>query len=425
MQRNSPGKWHGFVIFLVLCILLSVTATCQNVLPNPQSGRVPFEKWMAEGPRHQLPWKVMLWPERLSSHQRLLSYIEIFVPGKELIKRSGKGRLIASVQVTDSLGHIYQDDGALDLDPSHPATKDMDAFFAWAVFILPGDYKVALALYDSETGEHNLTQRSLKIAPLKKDPLPEAWRDLPSVEFLERTEKFDSSYHPEIRGRLHLPLEAQRPLKIDLLVNLTPSEILTGSHRAYNFNLRALIPILKTFSQIDVSNGIVNLATLDLTRQKVSFEQSNINVTQLDWAELRDVLTAADPSKIDVRSLQDRKYNAAFLRDEIARRIPSHEESQSTAPMRVIILLSSSVAFNARAGLKEIELPRECDCLVYHLRFDWWNSRLAAFDDIDKVLKPLKLRKFSASSAREVRKALAVMLEEISRASATDSSLSR
>jgi len=177
---------------------------------------------------------------------------------------------------------------------------------------------------------------------------------------------------------------------------------------------------VKAFSQIDVSNGVVNLATLDLTRQKVSFEQSNINSSQLDWAELRDVLTAADPSKIDIRSLQGRKYNAAFLRDEIARRIPSREENQSAVPMRVIILLSSSVAFSAREGLREIELPRECDCLVYHLRFDWWSSRLAAFDDIDKVLKPLKLRKFSASSAREVRKALAVMLEEISRAGATD-----
>jgi len=301
----------------------------------------------------------------------------------------------------------------------------MDAFFAWGAFVLPGDYKVALALYDSETGEHNFTQRVMRIAPLKKDPLPEAWRDLPSIEFLERTEKFDSSYHPEIQGRLHLTLDSQRPLKIDLLVNLTPSEILTGSYRALNFNLRALIPILKTFSQIRVSNGVVNLATLDLTRQKVNFEQSNINVTQLDWDELRDVLTAADPSKIDVRSLHDRKYSAAFLRDEIARRIPSREEGQSTAPMRVIILLSSSVAFNAREGLREIELPRECNCLVYHLRFDWWNSRLAAFDDIDKVLKPLKLRKFSASSAREVRKALAVMLDEISRASAADSALSR
>ena len=75
----------------------------------------------------------------------------------------------------------------------------------------------------------------------------------------------------------------------------------------------------------------------------------------------------------------------------------------------------------ARDGLRLIELPRECECLVYHLRFDWWRSRLAAFDDIDKVLKPLKLRKFSATSAQDVRKALATMLDEISKASSTAS----
>jgi hypothetical protein len=279
---------------------------------------------------------------------------------------------------------------------------------------------LVVVLYDRETGEHNLIQRNLKIAALKNDPLPDAWRDLPSVGFMERAEKLDSSFHPEIRGRLHLPLEAQRPVQIELLVNLTPSEILTGSYRAFTFNLRALMPILKIFSQIDVHNGAVNLATLDLTRQQVSFEQTDINVKQLDWPELKEVLSAADPSKIDVRSLQGRKYNAAFLRDEVARRIASgaalHSEVQGENPMRVFILLSSSVAFNARDGLSQIELPKDCDCLVYHVRYDWWRSQMAAFDDIDKVLKPLKLRKFSATSPQGVRKALATMLNEISRA---------
>jgi hypothetical protein len=378
--------------------------------------RVPFQQWLAEGPRQQIPWKVIVWPERLSSHQRLLSYIEILVPGKELIKRSGQGRLIALVQLTDSTGRVYQNDGPLDLGGIHPADKDKDGYFAWGAFVLPGDYKLALALYDRETGEHNFAQRSLKIARLKNDPLPGAWRDLPNVEFIERAEKLDSSFHPEIRGRLYLPLEVQRPIQIELLVNLTPSEILTGSYRAYNFNLRALMPILKTFSQIDVHPGAVNLATLDLTRQQVSFEQSDINVNQLDWSELKEVLAAADPSKIDIQSLQSRKYNAAFLRDEMARRLAVHGENQAAGPVRVFILLSSSVAFNAHDGLGQIELPRECNCLVYHVRYDWWRSRLAAFDDIDKVLKPLKLRKFSATSPQGVRKALATMLSEISKA---------
>jgi hypothetical protein len=426
MQPMRHARWHHSTVFVfILCSLVLVTpALCQNGAPNPLFATVPFQQWLADGPRQQLPWKVIVWPERLSSHQRLLSYIEILVPGSELIKRSGQGRLIALVQLTDSVGRVYQDDGALDLGGVNPVDRKKDAYFAWGAFVLPGDYKLALALYDRETGEHNLTQRNLKIAALKHDPLPDAWRDLPSVEFMERAEKLDSSFHPEIHGRLHLPLEAKRPVQIELLVNLTPSEILTGSYRAFNFNLRALMPILKTFSQIDVRNGAVNLATLDLTRQQVSFEQSDINVNQLAWSELKEVLAAADPSKIDVRSLQVRKYNAAFLRDEMARRIASHSTAlpsndQAVSPVRVFILLSSSVAFNARDGLRQIDLPRECNCLVYHVRYDWWRSQLAAFDDIDKVLKPLKLRKFSATSPQGVRKALATMLNEISKAGST------
>ena len=419
MQHKCSARWHrsSKLLLWILCSLgLSTPLLAQSDDPNPLFARVPFRQWLAEGPRQQLPWKVIVWPERLSSHQRLLSYIEILVPGKELLKRNGQGRLIALVQLTDEAGRVYQNDGVLDLDRAHPADKKKDAFFAWGVFVLPGDYKMALAVYDRETGEHNLTQRNLRVPPLKNDPLPDAWRGLPSVEFMERAEKLDSSFHPEIQGKLHLPLETQRPVRIELLVNLTPSEILTGSYRAYNFNLRALMPILKTLSQVAVRNGAVNLATLDLTRQQVSFEQSDVSPGQLDWSHLKEVLAAADPSTIDVQSLQGRKYNAAFLRDELARRIALHAEDQTVNPVRVFILLSSSVAFNARDGLSQIELPRECNCLVYHLRYNWWFSRMAAFDDIDKVLKPLKLRKFSATTPQGVRKALATMLDEIAKA---------
>src|SRR5437764_15316742 len=109
MQRNNPVTWHNFRIFFALCVLLSIPATCQSALPNPLFANLPFQQWMAEGKRQQLPWQVMIWPERLSSHQRLLSYIEIFVPVKELLKRSGKGRLISLVQVTDVQGGVSHD----------------------------------------------------------------------------------------------------------------------------------------------------------------------------------------------------------------------------------------------------------------------------------------------------------------------------
>jgi hypothetical protein len=322
------------------------------------------------------------------------------------------------VQLTDGAGRVYQNDGSLDLDGVNPVDKKKDAFFAWGAFVLPGEYKMVLAVYDRETGEHNLTQRNLRITALKNDPLPDAWRDLPSIEFMEKAEKLDSSFHPEIHGKLHLPLETHRPVRIELLVNLTPSEILTGSYRAYNFNLRALMPVLKTFSQIAVRNGAVDLTTLDLTRQQVGFEQSGVNASQLDWSHLKEVLAAADPNTIDVQSLKGRKYNAAFLREELARRLTLHSADQGN-PVRVFILLSSSVAFNARDGLNRIDLPRECNCLLYHLRYDWWLSRMAAFDDIDKVLKPLKLRKFSATTPQGVRKALATILDEIAKAGST------
>src|SRR5258708_369728 len=155
MQSMRHARWHrSTVFFFVLYSLgLSTPLPGQDGAPNPLFARVPFQQWVAEGPRQQLPWKVIIWPERLSSHQRLLSYVEILVPGKELIKRRGQSRLVALVQLTDSAGRVYQDDGSLDLDGANPVDKKKDAYFAWGAFVLPGDYKLVVALYDRETGE--------------------------------------------------------------------------------------------------------------------------------------------------------------------------------------------------------------------------------------------------------------------------------
>src|SRR5262249_6241669 len=144
------------------------------------------------------------------------------------------------------------------------------AFFAWHAFVLPGDYEVILALYDKGTGKRSFAARKLRVESLNKDPLPDAWSGLPTVELLEATTKApDSSFHPEIVGRLRLPLAARRPVRIELLANLTGTGRAMVSHRAYNFNLGSLLPILKTFSQVEVRGGALNIEVLDLIRRQV------------------------------------------------------------------------------------------------------------------------------------------------------------
>jgi hypothetical protein len=53
----------------------------------------------------------------------------------------------------------------------------------------------------------------------------------------------------------------------------------------------------------------------------------------------------------------------------------------------------------------------ECGCKVYHLRF-----RLNAndvFDELERFMKPLRPRTFNLMTARDLRKAIAAIVEDL------------
>lgn len=125
----------------------------------------------------------------------------------------------------------------------------------------------------------------------------------------------------------------------------------------------------------------------------------------------------ADPTKLDVKALEDVRHTAAFLRSEIARRIQPGAETGNV--LQVLIFISSSDFFDSLADLSEISLPAECDCLVYYLRYSpialHYRFSPAEFDNVRRVLKPLKIRTHVAESPADLRKILAQILDEISK----------
>ena len=78
----------------------------------------------------------------------------------------------------------------------------------------------------------------------------------------------------------------------------------------------------------------------------------------------------------------------------------------------MIIVVTSSWLFEKGVDLKPIQLERGCHCRVYHLRF-----RLNAndiFDELEKFMKPLHPRTFNLITARDLRKAIAEIVEDLS-----------
>ena len=404
--------------------------------PDPEFDKVPFREWLAAEGTH-MKWTMHVAPPILSVQQRLLARVDLVIDGNELAQRRGKGQLTIFIQFTDGRGQVWQNHGSLDLEKVDENIAAANVSYSQYVFLAPGEYHLAIALYATTSKEYSVRKEKVRIAPLKKDPLPDAWRDMPAVEFRSDAEAPDIYYLPAVEGRLHLPLETHRPAQIEVLVNLTPSEHASGSRRVQSRNLSALLPALKAISQIDLREGAINAAMLDLTRRRVVFHQEQVR--KLNWDGIKAALSEADPGTIDVKSLQDRKHNAQFFVREVARRV----NAEPAKPVRVLIVLSSPVSFESGEDLQPIHPEATPDYHVFYLRFheerpryvapplsegrrgfgggmgrrrrpDSLESGPAAIDQLEPTLKPLGPRVFDLYTPADFRKALATLLAEIS-----------
>jgi len=402
-----------------LALLVAVLAGLKSAVfaqhLDPFFAETDYALWSRQGPVEEVPWKLHVESGGLTVYQRIVGHFIIDVDGRYLKRRPASGDVIALIQLTDSAGHIHQDHSALFVESKTPDLKH-GAYFVWHVFLLPGDYDVKLAVYDKLTRKHSFARRSLHIEPLSKDPMPDLWNDLPSIEFLKaKSKEPDSLFHPETVGRLRLEVNPRRPVRLEFLANLTGTGRAMVSHSAYNFNLGSLLPIVKTFSQMEVRGGALNIELLDLVRRQIAFQQQAAR--DLDWPRLKAAVTSADPTTVDVHSLQGVKHTAAFLRKEVAQRIESGAGPDDALP--VLVLVSSSAFFENLDGIRDTLLPASCNCAVYYIRYNPFALRFrvsaADFDNVRKVLKPLPVRMHVAGSPQDLRRIMAEIVSEISK----------
>ena len=414
---RMAGYCRTFIV--LFCLVLASSALQQKESgpePNPFE-QLPFAQWVAQGKVQQIPWDTSVYFFGLSNHQRLVARVVMDVNAKALAKRGTEGSILGLVQLTDAAGKTYRHYGRLDVGSVPPEGNGNDVTDYWDVFVLPGTYTVDMAVYHTGTKEHNFIQRKLKVPPLKHDPLPEAWRDLPAVEFADPASPPDKEifFHPEIRGKLYLPLVTHTPVELQVLSDLTPSHLFAGSQSRYRRYLIGAVPAFKVFSQIDVQNGTLDMAILDLVQQQVAFEQKEVKT--LDWPALKTALNAMGAATVNVKTLEVRQPKPVFLRDEVARRLNAPEATpRSSHPFQAFIIFGSSLTDYSFKHLEENPLPEKCNCRVYYLEYDFsrTNSEFSAINNVEKMLRPLGVRSFHVNTPEDVRKALATILNEVS-----------
>ena len=420
-SRRFPLLFPRVLAFLAIAIGASFALPQGAEEPTTESifADSPFDKWQTERPRQEVPWEVRMSADRLSFHQRLIANIQVQISGPELLKRSHDERIVLLVQVINGQGVSFRDYGLLELDNLKPAVKGSDVEFAWQAFALPGQYEVSVALWDKKSGEHNFLRRLFHVGAYKNDPLPEMWRGLDAFEFWStKRDGPEFMFHSDIEGRLHLPLATRRPVKLEVLLDMSPSaEIFRGSFGHYNNYLATALPMFKVFSQITPGNGSRSAAALDLIERRIPFEQNDGK--DVDWQNLRKALSPDNgPGTVSVKNLQNRRQSPVYLREEIVRRLKAADGPDGKPgekPLHVFILIGTPMDFYVFPKLPEVETGNEEDCVIYYLQSEFVDRHgiTGAIGNVEKMLKPLKIRSFRVESADDVRRALAKIMEEL------------
>ncbi len=433
-----PAKTARFALLFLASVCFLVRA---EVL-DPEFSKIPFERWTASSEDSTgLRWNLRGGHTQLSLHERLVSDLEVQIDGAGLETRRGSGELIVYFQIADEQGQRYQSHETIDLTKLDADVRRSYVTYTQRAFLLPGKYRLSAVLFFSSTQEHSAKQQTIRLGPLKKDPLPDSWRNLPPIELITSTDPPASWYLPEVRGRLYLPVVRKRPVQIEMIVNITASQASFGPRAATGRRtLAELLPVFKTLGQLDLSSGSVNAEMVDLSRRKVIWRQTAVR--ELDWEAISAALAEANPDTIDLKSLSGRHHGAAFFVSEARRRLEAPgDAAEAPGAERVLIVVSSPVTFEPGEDLEPIQLEEPQHYRVYYFkcgrfrnpirppmdamsrtrgrgrgRMPFPSGRLPeiGFDQLAPTLKPLSPRVIEIETPEEFRKALARVLSELS-----------
>jgi hypothetical protein len=391
---------------------------------DPAFQRIPFDQWLGEHGQAPFRWTVAVPHGELSFHQRLMARLEIKVDGRGLESRRGDGELVFFYQITDRAGTRYQDHTSIQLSKLDENVRAIDLEVTQRAFLVPGDYRLAVGLLDTGTGEHSARQSQFRIAS-PHNVLADAWHDLAPVEFIGNQEPPDGWYLPGIHGRLQWAASVHSPARINIILNVAPSIPVPGSRRSQSGALAALLPTLKVISQTGSPSLSEHVELLDLARRRAAFQQDQVH--DLDWPRLKASLDDSSTASIDVHSLTERHHDAQFFVSQVRTLLRASEKQPC-----VLVVLTNPVAFESGEDLEPVSREALPACSVFYIRYHEPVARVSPFDQqmggrgrgsrrggpirnrppqevvdqLEATLKPLGPKVFDVATPEEMTKAL-------------------
>lgn len=407
---------------LCLCVALALdapSAVAQTAEErDPGRAFIPFEEWYAAGPRLQIPWQITVRRQFMRADLRLSAGFSVTVPARELNRLGPQHELFLLARVGNQQGHWLPSFGLLSRKLDQPLPPSEEITLAMSFIARPGRYTLALVLYDRVTGLRSLASKPLHVEPIRNDPLPDLYRDLPDVEFPPPAAGLDRFLEPKVTSRLWLPLTSVPAPRVDVLINFGTSTLQSNS-RSDNLRLWILARAVRLFSQLDAPPGSLRITGVDADSRRMLFVLDDMR--NIPWDAVRDAVIAARSGVINAAALAGRERNAWFFRETIHNLLgtsapaggasdgdDSPGEERPAAP-RVLIVVSNPVDFAST----DVRLPRaeDCNCRVFYLCYRFVDA--AAPDELGGLLSPLNPRRFDLHRPEDVRKAVAAILKEI------------
>ncbi len=418
--------WHSDEVIRSLALLLTVTLAARaSGSLDPAFERIPFDQWLSDHARAPFRWSLATPHAEMSFHQRFVVALEAKVDGRDLEGRRDDGELVFFFQVTAPDGTRFQDHSSVDLKKLDPNIKAADLQCIQHAFLLPGDYRLAVGVFDTRTKEHGATQLQFRV-PAQHTLPPETWQGLPAVEFIGHEEPPDSYFLPAIQGRLQWAASVHSPARLNVILNVAPSLPVPGSRRTYSGELAALLPILKALTQTGSTSLSEHVELLDLARRHTAFQQDQVR--DLDWPRLEASLGVSNTASIDVHSLEERHHDAQFFVSQV-RSVLRASEGACT-----LVVLATPVAFESGEDLEPISREALPACSVFYIRYHEPRQRpvgphdprmdrgrygrfgnngpmrnrlpLEVPDQLEATLKPLNPKVYDVQTPDEVAKAL-------------------
>jgi hypothetical protein len=368
---------------------------------------IPIGQWLSASDMAEIPWNVEIGAPNLRMDQRIEVPYEARIGAKQLNRFGNSHDLFLVTRMSSPDGEWLNEPSIMRQEIEEKLPGNVSIQFVMRAFVQPGDYLLWMILYDRASGKHNVARRKVRVPEIDKDPLPYLFKGMPLVEFPRTRESSDGTVLMS-SSRLSLPVTLKKPIDVQLISTLNAPEQWVRRFRMVRNHNSITIGALAALSQMELNQGSISIAGLDLVRHEVLFEQNDFDSIQ--WPALMDAMEKAQAPEISAAALEARKGNGAYFRQFLSDRIESGSGSKEK-PLRVFIVVTSSLLFENGSDLNPIVVEGDCNCRVYHLRFRLNVNDV--FDELERFMKPLRPRTFNLMTARDLRKAIASIIEDL------------